>query len=122
MQLGDVVHAARPSDPGATLELVAKGDRVDRLAAIVERERGPEEDRVALRVEVLRNEHLAHRGHGVAIDEDPAEHRLLGVVVVRRHPHRRPGPRHGRVAHELGVRDGRHWAATTTLSVSLTSG
>ena len=78
------------------------------------------EDGMTLGVEVLRLEHVAHSGHRVAIDEDAAEHRLLGVVVVRRHPHRRA--RAGCAPEDLGRRDGRHWAATTTLRVSLTSG
>ena len=41
-ELGDVVHAAGTSDARAAVELVAQRDGVDRLAAIVERERGPD--------------------------------------------------------------------------------
>ena len=52
---------------------------------------------MTLGVEVLGLEDVAHRGHRVAVDEDAAEHRLLGVVVVRGDPHRRRSPRPSRV-------------------------
>jgi len=66
------------------VELVRKGDRVDRLALGPEPECGAIDLRVALAVEVRGVEDLADRPDRGRRQEHRAENRLLGLEVLRR--------------------------------------
>ena len=86
-ELGQGVHEVSP--PGAlehalALELGAEGDDVDLLAALVQREDGLVDEAVGVAVEVVGGEELDDDRDGVGIDQHGAEHRLLGLEVVRR--------------------------------------
>ena len=83
-ELVDARPAADLLELAALLELVDEGDRVDRLALLVEHEAGPEDDPVALAVEVARVEDLADRSDRARGEHHRAEHRLLGLEVLRR--------------------------------------
>ncbi len=88
----------------------AVGDRqdVDRLAVVVEREHRLVDQRVALAVEVLCAQPLFdHERVQRAIgQQDRAEHRLLGIEVVRRCDHTDRGVRGA-----VGCGDGAHFSA-----------
>ena len=86
-ELGQRVHEL--ATPGAlehalALELGAEGDDVDLLAPVVQREDGAVDEPVRVAVEVVGRERLGDRRDGVGVDEHGAEHRLLGLEVVRR--------------------------------------
>ena len=83
-ELGHARLPARSFELGPLVELVGERDRVDRLALRPERERGAVDLRVALAVEVGRVEDLAHRADGDGREQHRAEHRLLGLEVLRR--------------------------------------
>ena len=83
-QLVDPLAAAGALELAALLELVDERDRVDRLAARVERERRAVDLRVALAVEVARVEDLADRPDRTRGEHHRAEDRLLGVEILRR--------------------------------------
>ena len=78
--------------------------------------------RVLLGVEVIGRQQVAHQRDRLAVDQDAAQHRLLGLDVVRWHAHsageRAPGIR---CPHQPGV-GRRHCEATTIFSVSVISG
>ena len=62
------------------------GDRVDRLAPAVEVDHRVEDGLVRRAVEVGAADRLDHVGDGVLGEQHRAEHGLLGVVVLGRHP------------------------------------
>ena len=74
------------------LELLDRGDRVDGVAAAVDLAERAEDLRVRAAVEVARFDELDHVGDRVARQHHRAEHRLLGVEVVRRNPVRPQAP------------------------------
>ena len=84
---GELGHPRLPScsfELGPLVELVGQRDRVDGLALRPQRERGAVDLRVALAVEVGRVEDLAHRPDGDGREQHRAQHRLLGLEVLRR--------------------------------------
>ena len=89
------------------VELVGDRDRVDRLALLVQLERGAVDLRVRLAVEVAGVDDVARRLDRRLRQHHRAEHRLLGVEVLRgqevRRPKRRPKSRLAELA----------WAVTT---------
>ena len=66
------------------LEHLGDGDDVHRLASLEELEDRGVDDPVRLAVEVLRPEELGDLDDRVAVDEDGAEDRLLGLDALRR--------------------------------------
>ena len=82
-QLVDPLAAAGVLQVAALLELVDERDRVDRLAAGVERERGAVDLRVALPVEVPRVEDFADRPDRTGGEHHRAEDGLLSVEILR---------------------------------------
>ena len=78
--------AADPGQVAALGQLVGDGDRVGRLAAAVEVEDRVVDQLVRRAVEVVALEHLDAVGDGVLGQQHAAEHGLLGVDVLRRHP------------------------------------
>ena len=69
----------------AAPQLLAQRDEIDGLAAIEQREHGLVGRAMRLGVEVRRAEDLDHAGDGVAaFEKHRAEHRTLGIEVVRR--------------------------------------
>ena len=66
------------------LERLGDGDDVDRLAALEQVQDGGVDPRVRLTVEVGRPQELGDLDDRVAVDEDRAEHRLLGLETLRR--------------------------------------
>ena len=83
-ELVDPLAAAGVLELAALLELVDERDRVDRLAARVQRERRAVDLRVALAVEVARVEDLADRPDRAGGEHHRAEDGLLGVEILRR--------------------------------------
>ena len=78
-----------PTDPGqvtALGQLVGDGDRVGGLPAAEEVEHGIEDQLVRRAVEVVRLDRLEVLGDRVLVEQHRAEHRLLGVEVLRRDP------------------------------------
>jgi hypothetical protein len=59
-------------------------DDVDRLAALEQLEDRPVDRAIRLAVEVLRAQELRHLDDRVTVDEDRAEHGLLGLQRLRR--------------------------------------
>src|SRR6187551_408052 len=68
----------------ATLERFRDGDYVDGLAALEEVEDRGIDPGVGLTIEVVRTKELGDLHDRVAVDEDRAEHRLLGLQALRR--------------------------------------
>ena len=66
------------------LERLGDGDDVDRLATLEQVEDGGIDPPVRLPVEVRRPQELGDLDDRVAVDEDRAEHRLLGLETLRR--------------------------------------
>ena len=83
-ELVDAGAAAHLLELAALLERVDEGDRVDGLALLVEREAGAEDDPVALAVEVGRGEDLGDRSDRARREQHRAQHRLLGLEILRR--------------------------------------
>ena len=84
--MGDALAAAGLLELALLREQLGDGERVDRLAALVEALDRAEDEPVALAVEVLVGEpdvedHRVHRRLG---DHQRAEHRLLGLEVLGR--------------------------------------
>ena len=76
----------------APLERLGDRDDVDRLAPLEEVEDRRVDAPVGLAVEVLRTQELCHLHDRIAVDEDGAEHGLLGFETLRRQAvdHRSP--------------------------------
>ena len=76
----------------APLERLGDRDDVDRLAPLEQVEDRRVDAAVGLAVEVLRPEELGDLHDGIAVDEDGAEHGLLGFETLRRQAidHRSP--------------------------------
>ena len=83
-QLVDPLSSTRPVEVAALLELVDERDRVDRLAARVQRERRAVDLCVALAVEVAGVEDLADGPDRARREHHRAEDRLLCIEVLRR--------------------------------------
>ena len=66
------------------LERLRDGDDVDRLAALEQLEDRGVDPAVRLAVEVGRPQELGDLDDRVAVDEDRAEHGLLGLEALRR--------------------------------------
>ena len=66
------------------LERLGDGDDVDRLAALEQVEDGGVDPAVGLPIEVGRPQELGDLDDRIAVDEDGAEHRLLGLETLRR--------------------------------------
>ena len=81
-QLVDPLAAAGALQVAALLELVDERDRIDRLAARVERERRTVDLRVALPVEVARVEDFADRPDRTRGEHHRAEDGLLGIEIL----------------------------------------
>ena len=64
-------------------QLLGDGDRVDRLAQVVEVADRPVEDLVAVAVEVLDVEQADDVVEDVVVEQDAAQHALLGLEVLR---------------------------------------
>ena len=120
-QLGQVLDPPTPCQAAIPLQLHLEGEDVDWLTAIGERQRGPEDVAVALRVEVAGVQEVAHRQDGVGVDQQAAEHRLLGIEVMGQDAPRRRGRPERRRPPQL-LRRCAHFAATTIRRVSVTSG
>ena len=107
-QRGQVRAPAHALEPPGPLEGLRDGHDVDRLAAFEQLEDGAVDEAVGLTVEVLRAQELGDLHDGVAVDEDRAEDRLLGVdalgreavdhVSLRAAGCARPSSRSGRLA------------------------
>ena len=87
---GGLVREAREVGPStdrlelfAPLERLRDGDDVDWLAALEQLEDRREDRAVRLAVEVRRTQELRDLDDGVAVDEDGAEHGLLGLEALR---------------------------------------
>ena len=83
-QAREVGPAADRLELVAPLERLGDGDDVDRLAALEQVEDGRVDPPVRLAVEVLGAEELGDLDDRVAVDEDGAEHRLLGLETLGR--------------------------------------
>ena len=83
-QAGEVGAAADRFELVASLERLRHGDDVDRLAALEQLEDGRVDRGVGLPVEVLGSQELRDLDDRVAVDEDGAEHGLLGLEALRR--------------------------------------
>jgi hypothetical protein len=68
----------------APLERLRHGDEVDGLAPLEQLEHGLEDAAMRLPVEVLRAEEFRDLDDRLAVDEDRAEHRLLGLQAMGR--------------------------------------
>jgi hypothetical protein len=86
---GRVRQTRQISSPADRLELVTPLERlrdrddVDRFAPFEELEHRPVDRPVRLPVEVSRPQELGHLDDSVAVDEDRAEHGLLGLETLR---------------------------------------
>src|SRR4029453_2362760 len=81
----------------AAAELLGQGEDVDGLAAVEEREHGLIGESMRLGIEVRGLEKLDHPRQGLAaLEEDRAQHRALGVQVVRRDSRRNFETTHAR--------------------------
>ena len=78
-QAGQVGRAADRLQPIAPRQLVGQGDEVDRLALAVQAEHRLVDVGVLLAVEIGRPQEVGDLQDGVRIDEDRAEHALLGL-------------------------------------------
>jgi hypothetical protein len=83
-ELMDAGAAAHLLELPALLERVDEGNGVDWLPLLVQRKAGTEDDPVALAVEVGRREDLGDRPDRARRDQHRAQHRLLGLEVLRR--------------------------------------
>ncbi len=97
-ELVDSRLAARVLELARLAQAVGDGQHVDRLALVVEREHRRVDRAVALAVEVLGAQALLdhERVQRAVRQQDRAEHRLLGLDVVRRGDHARGGARRRR--------------------------
>ena len=85
-ELGQRVYEIAPSgalEHALALKLGAEGDHIDLLAPVIQGERGAVDEPVRVAIEVVGRERLRDGGDGVRVDEHGAEHRLLGLEVVR---------------------------------------
>ena len=83
-QLVDPHLPAHVLELASLVELVDERDRVDRLAARVQREAGAVDLRVALPVEVRRGEDFADRPDCAGGEHHRTEYGLLGIEILRR--------------------------------------
>ncbi len=83
-QLGDIGRAADLFQATAALQLVHQGDKVRRLPPLVEQQHGLVDPGVALPEKVLGAQEVGDLDDGVRVDEQRAQHRLLGLHVGRR--------------------------------------
>ncbi len=81
---GEVAGAADRLELAVALERLRDRDDVDRLAVLEELQHRGVDAAVGLAVEVLRVEEVRDLDDRVAVDEDGAEHGLLGVEVLGR--------------------------------------
>ena len=87
---GLVAEAGEVGTPADRLELLAPlerlrdGDDVDRFTAFEQVDDGGVDPAVGLAIEVLGPQELGDLDHGIAVDEDRAEHGLLGFETLRR--------------------------------------
>ena len=109
-QFGDRRRAADCVEVSAALQALRHRDDVGRLAPLVEFDERPPDATVRLPVEVLLGQDVAGALEGLVVEQDPAEHGLLGLDALRRDPetsdnvlahvrtsfreHARPGQRH----------------------------
>ena len=100
-ELGDAGAAPDLLDLAALLQLVRERDRVDGLALRPEREHRAVDRPVRPTVEVGGVEDLRDGPDGRLGEEHRAEHRLLGLEVLRRHERRRGSMRR---AHGAGLK------------------
>ncbi len=68
----------------APFQRLRHGDDVDRLAPFEELDHRRVDRRVRLAVEVRRSKELGHLDDRVTVDQDGAEHGLLGLETLRR--------------------------------------
>ena len=82
----DVVLAARRIELAATAELFGERQRIDDAAALGDRHHRAEDPAMALGVEHRVVDVLDRAEHRVLVDQHRGQHRLLGVLRVRRTP------------------------------------
>ena len=83
-QAGQVGTATDGLELVAPFEGLGDGDDVDRLATLEQVEDRRVDPPVGLPVEVGRSQELGHLDHRVAVDQDGAKHRLLGLETLWR--------------------------------------
>jgi hypothetical protein len=76
---GEVCGAADGVELVAAAQLVPQGHQIDRLTLTVEREHRLVDVRVLAAIEVGGLEEVAHPEDGIGVDQDRAEHALLGL-------------------------------------------
>ena len=85
LQPAKIAGAARALEAALPAQLLGKRDDVHRLAALEEVHHGGEDRRVLRGVEVVGLQQLDGLEDGIAIEQQRAEDRLLGLEVLRRH-------------------------------------
>ena len=88
-ELGQLAQVRRTSDAVELLaarQLDLHGERVDALAALEQRLHRPVDPLVPSQIEIVSSQKVGDLEDGVAIDEETAEHLLLGRLVVWKRP------------------------------------
>ena len=83
-ETGEVGPPADRLELLAPLERLRDGDDVDGLTALEQVDDGGVDPAIGLAIEVLGPQELGDLDHGIAVDEDRAEHGLLGFETLRR--------------------------------------
>jgi hypothetical protein len=93
---GEITATADRLELVIALEGLGDRDDVDGLAAFEQLEDRGKDRPVGLAIEVGRAQELRHFDDGVAVDEDGAQHGLLGLEALRRQTIDHALPDHGR--------------------------